>query len=204
MWLRQSETTLALANLILAANLFHERPPSLDVPTNLFVSKESNMQSPPDQKDSRKSSPRIPEMVGATTAPFYIGPGMTQISIAMHPPSGPALLHEGSKQRQVVLHVENVTGEKRAPPFGVYLDLPPGDEPQQHPDLRAGSLGLFGLVEASNPAGEHGGNGMTFSMDVTAVFTRLMAMKDWDPHNLRVFFIAGSWDAPVPRVRIGR
>ena len=163
------------------------------------------MQSPPpDRKGPRKTRGPIPEMVGATSAPFFIGPGTTQVSLALHPPTGPARAPEEPKQRAVILQVENVTGEKRAPPFEVYLNLPAGAVPDQHPELRAGSLGLFGLVESSLPAAGHGGNGMSFTLDVTAMFGRLTAMKDWDSGNLRVSFVATEWDAPVPKVRVGR
>src|SRR3982751_4110887 len=58
------------------------------------VPKELNMQPPTDPRNPPKSSPPIPEMVGATSAPFYIGPGVTQISFPIHPPTGPALLRD--------------------------------------------------------------------------------------------------------------
>ncbi len=82
--------------------------------------------------------------------------------------------------------------------------MPAGDAPEQHPELRAGNLGMFGLVESSDPNGEHGGSGMTFSLDVTDLFARLAARKDWDSHNLRVTFVPAAWDAPVPKVQVGR
>jgi tyrosinase len=169
-----------------------------------IVPKELNMQSATDPPDKRKPRPPIPEMVGATSAPFYIGPERTQISLPIHPPKGPALGDEGSVKRKVILQVENVTGEKRAPSFDVYLNVPAGESPERHPELHAGGLGLFGLVESSAPQGEHAGNGMTFKLDISALFTRLSAMKGWDPQNLRLTFVAEDWDAPVPKVRVGR
>jgi tyrosinase len=150
------------------------------------------------------SRPLIAEMVGATSASFYIGPGTTQVSLEVHSPTGPARAPEERKQRAVILQVENVTGARRAPPFEVYLNVPAGDAPEQHPELRAGSLGLFGLVESSDPDAGHGGNGMSFTLDVTVLFGRLTARTDWDSRNLRVSFVATEWDAPVPKVRVGR
>jgi len=161
------------------------------------------MQPPTDPKNPRKSSPPIPEMVGATSAPFYIGPGVTQISLPMHPPTGPALLRD-LKERVVTLQFENVTSDKAAPNFKVYLNVPPGDDPERHPELFAETLATFGLVESSDPLGEHGGAGKTFKLGVTALFGLLTAKKDWDSQNLRVTFVPGYWDAPVPRVKIGR
>lgn len=164
-----------------------------------IVPRELNMQSPPDPKGSP-----IPEMVAATSAPFYIGPGPTQISLAMHAPAGPARSRAASTQRRVSIEVENVTCSKRSPSFRVYLNMPAGDPPERHSELRAGNLGMFGLVESSDPNGEHGGSGMSFSLDVTELFARLAAMRGWDPQNLRLSFVPAAWDAPVPQVRIGR
>jgi tyrosinase len=159
------------------------------------------MQTPPGQG---KSKPSIPEMVGATSAPFDIGPGTTEISLAIHPPTGPARLPADSLQREVTLQIENVTGDENAPSFSVYLNVPPGDAPVQHPELSAGGLGLFGLVESSGPSSAHGANGLTFKLDVTALVGFLIVSKNWDPQNLRVSFVPGYWDAPVPKVKVGR
>jgi hypothetical protein len=148
--------------------------------------------------------PPIPDMVGTTSVPFEIGPGTTEISLAMNLPTGPSRLPEDATQKVVTLQVDNVTGNIRAPSFRVYLNVPTGDTPEQHPELFAGNLGLFGLVESSDPKAEHGGEGMSFWLDVTALFSRLTAMKNWDSRNLRVSFVPVEWDAPVPKVRVGR
>jgi len=175
--------------------------PRLPAAAAPVVSKELNMQSPPDK---RRSRPPVPEMVGATSAPFDIGPGTTEISLPIHPPTGPARLPAESEPREVTLAVENVTGDKVAPRFSVYLNVPPGDAPVKHPELSAGSLGLFGLTGASHPDSQHGGSGMSFKLNVTEVVGHLIETKNWDPKNLRITFIPGYWDAPVPKVKVGR
>ena len=162
------------------------------------------MQSPTDQMDPRKSRLPVQEMVGATSAPFDIGPGITQISLPIHPPTGPAQLPGDSRPKQVTLQVENVTGDKVAPGFTVYLNVPPGDSPVDHPELSAGGLGLFGLTAASHPDSQHGGSGMSFKLNITEVVDHLIATKNWDPNNLRISFLPDYWDAPVPKVRVGR
>ncbi|HEY1263764.1 MAG TPA: hypothetical protein VGF06_09585 [Terriglobales bacterium] len=162
------------------------------------------MQAPPsDPKNPRKAVPPVPEMVGATEAPFFVGPGRTEISFAIHPPTGPALLSPGPR-RKVVLHVDNVTCERRSPPLEVYLNVPAGAAPENHPELLAGSLGLFGVEQVSRTEGERVGHGMSFKLDVTDLFLGLAARKDFDARTLRVYFVQGGWDAPLPRVRIGR
>jgi tyrosinase len=162
------------------------------------------MQSPPDRSDPRKSRPPVPEMVGATSTPFDIGPGITEISLAIHPPSGPAQLAGDLKPKQVSLRVENVTGDQVAPGFSVYLNVPRGDSPVDHPELTAGGLGLFGLTAASHPDSQHRGSGMSFKLNITEVVDHLMATKNWDPQTLRISFLPDYWDAPVPKVRVGR
>jgi tyrosinase len=165
------------------------------------VSKELNMQTPPDRKKSR---PPVPEMVGATSAPFEIGARTTEISLEIHPPTGPAQAPGDSAPRQITLRVENITGDQLAPTFSVYLNVPPGEEPVKHPELSAGSLGLFGLTGASHPDSKHGGSGLSFNLNISEVVGHLIATKNWDPKVLRISFVPGYWDAPVPNVKVGR
>lgn len=160
------------------------------------------MQPPGKPPNPKKPSPPIPEMVGATSAPFYIGPGISEISFAMHAPTGPALQH--ATPTQVSLNFDNIKSEIRAPSFDVYLNLPPNDPPEKHLDRLAGSLAMFGLQESSIPREGRGGNGKNMSLDITALFTRLALQKDWDSHNLRLTLVPTEWDAPVPRVQVGR
>jgi tyrosinase len=166
------------------------------------VSKESKMQSPPNPHGP--AAPRIAEMVAATSEPFYLGPEPTEITLSIHAPKGPALLHEGSAQREVYLYIENMTCSEPAPPFRVYLNVPPGSAPEEHPELRVGNLGTFGLLQRSDPKGRHGGNGMTFALDITESVTHLAATKNWDARNLRVSFSPGFWEGQVPKVKVGR
>jgi hypothetical protein len=167
-----------------------------------IVPKELNMQ-PPNPQDPQPEASPIPEMVGATSAPFYIGAQPTQILLQMHAPTGPARLRD-PRQREVILRVENVTCDQLAPSFRVYLNVPPGHAPEQDPQLRVGGLGLFGIVQASQRNRPHGGAGMSFRMDVTDVFNRLAAMPNWDPRGLRITFVAQVWDTPIPQVKVGR
>ena len=156
-----------------------------------------------DPKDPRKESPPIPEMVGATRDPFYIGPGPVQIYFEIHPPTGPALLRAGAN-RKVELHIDGITSDQRAPTFTVYLEVPEGATTEQHPELEAGNLGFFGLEQSSAKDGKHGGQGLSIRLDVTKVFALLAARRDWDNRHLRVLFVPGPWDVPVPQIRVGR
>jgi tyrosinase len=58
---------------------------------------------------------------------------------------------------RVFLRVEGVTGTAAAPLYEIYLNVPPGDEPAEHPELRAGAFSTFGLIEASQTDDLHVG-----------------------------------------------
>lgn len=162
------------------------------------------MQPPPNKSDPKTTKPPVPEMVGATSAPFEIGEGVTEISLVIHTPTGPGRQPEDGSHPQVMLRVENMTGDKLAPTFSVYLNVPQGGDPLQYPELSPGSLPLFGLTAASHPDSEHGGSGMSFQLNASEVVAHLIATKNWNPGHLRVLFVPGYWDAPVPKVRVGR
>ena len=164
------------------------------------------MQAPPNPKDPQKPSPKPPpirEMVGATTAPFTLGKGQTQISFEVHAPTGPALVQTDGTTRRVFLKVENIRSKMAAPSFEIYLNLPPGEQPQKRPDLRVGTLSTFGLLETSRASEHHAGNGLTYTEEITKLFLRLIASRDWDSRNLRVAFVPSNWEYPL-EVQVGR
>ena len=146
----------------------------------------------------------IREMVGATRAPFFVGPGGTNVELEIHPPTGPAAADKRPGDGRTYLKFENITCEKRAPSLRVYLNLPPNEVPERHPELRAGSLGLFGIDDASRPDGQHGGHGMTIQLDITNLFRELSKNSRWNGHHLIITFDPAQWDAPVPQVSISR
>jgi tyrosinase len=166
------------------------------------------MPKPQDPGKPGPAAPRVAEMVGATSEAFYLGPEPTEITLEIHKPTGPAALLEGQTeknvQREVYLYIENFWCTEPAPPFRVYLNVPPGDIPEKHPELQVGNLGTFGLMKQSNPQGPHGGNGMSFTVDITDAIPGLMAAKNWDSRRLRVSFTPGFWEGKVPAVKVGR
>lgn len=161
------------------------------------------METPPNPMDPEQSkSPPIEEMVGATSEPFYLTNDTAHISIPLHEPTGPARLRD-KKLRKVLLSIENITSNARAPSYEVYVNLPPDDEPKKHPELYAGGLAMFGLLESSRPDEQHTDDGLSYKLDITALFHRLSEARDWDSKTLRLTFVAGRWDRPV-NVKVGR
>jgi tyrosinase len=89
---------------------------------------------------------------------------------------------------RVYLRIEGVTGTAAAPMYQVYVNVPAGDDPEEHPELRAGLVSTFGLVEASQTNDVHDGSGLTVALDITPVRDLLVEQDRWDPGRLRVSF----------------
>lgn len=99
---------------------------------------------------------------------------------------------------RVFLRVERVTGTAAAPVYQVHINLPPGEAPDERPDLRAGLMSTFGLAEASEDDGVHDGTGLTAVFDITPVRDALEQQGRWDPTRLQVTFSPVGADAEPP------
>lgn len=149
---------------------------------------------------------RIPELMGATAAPFELGAEARHTVIPTAPvaaPLGLEALDASEEPKRVYLHIEHLTSDKRAPAYDVYLGVPKGEEPTQHPDKRVGRLSMFGLPEASNRSGSHAGTGLTFALDVTELVGRLNQTPGWNPSELPICFVPVK-QKPGARVQVGR
>lgn len=155
---------------------------------------------PDDPDAAEQDEQRVPEMVGATSAPFSLGPEPTHISFAMHAPTGPAFSGANRVPSEVFLAIENITADSPLPVFGVYLNLLPDAKAEEHPELHAGDFAMFGLEKS-------GQLGQTVSLDVTNLFLRLPLLSGWTPHDLRVSFVPqlssdAGFSATVGRVSL--
>ena len=159
------------------------------------------MQSP---NPKQKPKPPIPETIGATTAPFELGPRITTISFAIHAPTGPALLRADGQPKRVLIRIENMKSTLAAPTFDAYLNVPHGEVPEKRPDLFALTLSTFGLVESSRTREQHPGNGLSFLEDVSELYTRLIAARNFDSKALQVTFVPAPWKDENIHVQIGR
>jgi tyrosinase len=93
----------------------------------------------------------------------------------------PIELTEG---RRVLLKLDTVTGTNAAVSvFGIYIDLPEGETPEAHPELKAGAFSTFGVESAT----EHGG-GISEIFDITSIARRLEADGRWRRGNINVTF----------------
>jgi tyrosinase len=162
-------------------------PPRPPAPHDLVITSEAEMGKPKP----------IPEMVGASSGePLVLGSEESHADFPISAPTGPAAAAgvlaaaENAAPPTIHLVLENVKAHARpVESYEVYVNVPQGSRPQDHPELMAGVLAPFGVVEASDPNNPHGGDGMNYSMDITQIVNRLKAANAWDPNNLRVSFI---------------
>ena len=72
---------------------------------------------------------------------------------------------------------------------------PATKDPARHPELKAGSVGLFGLSKASAADGPHAGDGLNFTIEITHVIDTLHLSGALDANQLHVSLVPRT---PVP------
>ena len=120
-----------------------------------------------------------------------------------HRPAAAAASAAPTPQR-VVLRLEQVTSEKPAPAYDVFLNVPDDDPPSTHVDLHVGRASMFGVVQASRRGKGHGGSGLTFAFDITLLYRRLSGPAGFDSKQMRVSFVPVAGKGTNASVRVGR
>jgi tyrosinase len=132
---------------------------------------------------------RTPEMIGATEQPVTLAgrPAVTQFAVTA--PTGPGRAAEAAGDARLYLNLENITGSGDPVSYSVYLNVPEGERPEDHPELFAGVLPMFGVAEASQADGTHPGSGLHYALEVGRIIRELTARGAWDPARIRVTFV---------------
>lgn len=115
-----------------------------------------------------------------------------------------AMASETAVPDRVYLNLENVRGTQDASVLNVYVNLPEGANPKDHPELLAGSVGLFGLRRASMRDGRHGGQGLSFVLDITKIVDSLYLNKALDVDSIRVSILPHRAVPDQSEVTVGR
>jgi tyrosinase len=163
--------------------------------------------APPVEPEERERSAAmgeesVPEMVGATEKPVTLTGEPVTAEVAVTAPTGPAATERAgaAAPERMVINFENVTSEGVPPSYLVYLNVPEGERPEDHPELRAGVLSMFGVVEASEESDDHPGSGLNYAINVGDLARRLGAPGE----NLRVTFVpAGTGEVTTEEVERG-
>jgi tyrosinase len=92
---------------------------------------------------------------------------------------------------RVYLNLENIKSPTDAAVIYVYVNLPAGAKPEDHPESFAGAVSLFGASKSTASDGTHGGNGISESLDITRIVDALHVTDALGP-ELTVQFVAGS------------
>jgi tyrosinase len=105
---------------------------------------------------------------------------------------------------RVYLNLENVRGTHDASVLSVYINLPDGANPSDHPELLAGSVGLFGLRRASLQDGQHAGEGLDFVLDITKIVDALHLNHTLDADSLQVRIVPHQAVPEQAEITVGR
>jgi tyrosinase len=150
---------------------------------------------------------RNPELIGASPQPVDLRDAMTHAvqiqdprewalvqsreSIDVEAVNLEELAFDAAADARIFLQLEGVRGTQITEAvYDVYLNIPAGDDPADHPELRAGTYGPFGLVETTQAGGS-----ATVGFDITGIVVHLRGQGRWDPTKLIVTFAPRSGDA---------
>jgi tyrosinase len=115
-----------------------------------------------------------------------------------------AMASETAAPDRVYLNLEDVRGTEDASVLSVYINLPEGAKPSDHPELLAGSVGLFGLSDASFEDGKHGGGGLSFVLDITNIIDALHLSNALDVDSLNVTIVPHRAVPEQAQITVGR
>ena len=132
-----------------------------------------------------------PQVIGARTGVPILADRRADIALSA-PAAAPRAMtadQAPAQPQRWLLSLEGITGTIAAPVYNVYVNLPAGAAPEDHPELLAGPITTFGVRDASRRRGTHGGNGLTFVLDITGVHDALAEARDWNPATVSVAFV---------------
>ncbi len=145
-----------------------------------------------------------PQILGATDAPTLLEGGRAVASVSIAHPTK-ALLSTLTEARRIApprlfLNVENIVSTSSATPYRVYLNVPDDFDPAEYRDHFVGTLPMFGIREATQSSGEHGGSGLSYTFDITGVAGRVGG----EDGALRVAFVAKRGARGTPGLKVGK
>ncbi len=114
--------------------------------------------------------------------------------------------HDPSVQEpdRIFLNIENIRSTRDGAIIDVYINLPTGADPAAHPDLRAGSIALFGVRKASLTDQPHGGLGVTEVLDITHIIDALHLSRGLEVPDIQVEFFSRDELTPDDNVTVER
>jgi tyrosinase len=164
------------------------------------------------------ASPKTMEMVGQNSAAVRIAGSATEASVRLDGAARDRLqatlsaksftnLVAGATPKapdRVFLALENITSATDAALFHVYVNLPKGAEPEQHPENLAGVVSLFGARKASQTDGPHAGSGLSQTFDITDIVDAMHLKGELNTQQLDVKFVPQTPISDNNKVDVGK
>jgi tyrosinase len=125
-----------------------------------------------EREEEAVASERDIELVGANSTELAVVGARVDTTVSVDPEAGArvgASLAAAERPDRVFLNLEDVRGLADGTILRVYVALPAGADPADHPERRAGTVGLFGVRKASLTDEEHAGRGLTFVLEITRI-----------------------------------
>lgn len=150
------------------------------------------------------------ELVGTNQQPLPIKGSGVSTTVRLDPgvrrkvTASLARASETAVPDRVFLNLENVRGAEDATTLDVYINLPEGAKPSDHPELFAGSVSLFGLRRASAKDEKHGGAGLNLVLDITDVVDALHLKNGLDADSLNVRIAPAHEVRDEDQITVGR
>lgn len=150
------------------------------------------------------------ELVGANQQSLPIKGSGASTTVKLDPgvrhkvTSSLARAAETAAPDRVFLNLENVRGVQDATVLDVYINLPEGAKPSDHPELYAGSVSLFGLRKASAKDEKHGGEGLNLILDITDVVDALHLKNALNVDSLNVRIMPANEVRDEDQITVGR
>ncbi len=151
---------------------------------------------------------RVTKALGALSPGVSLGGRRNTATVAIAVPRSRAaglrsLSLETAAESRILLNLENITGIDGGQAYKVYVNLPDDDDPATSERNLVGVMSLFGVASASDPEGNHGGNGLTYVFDITALAgARGKGVGASD--EITVDFVSVDDDTPEDSARVGR
>ena len=110
---------------------------------------------------------------------------------------------ETAAKSRILLNLENITGIDGGQAYKVFVNLPDDHDPATSERNLVGVMSLLGVASASDPEGNHGGNGLTYVFDITALAGPIGKGVDAS-EEITVDFVSVDDDTPEDSARVGR
>jgi tyrosinase len=170
-----------------------------------------NLELAADTEVREMDKPPAVELLGSNDKEIALGPKpvRSQIQLAGRPLATLSRSFNSSLMKadtpgepdRVFLHLENIRGKDGSGIFDVILRKP--DAPAGSAGIKAGSISLFGLEQASQPDGAQAGNGLNKTLEITKALDA-MKLDQLQPGALDVEIVPRSDVRDEDDIKIGQ